>query len=84
MTTDQASHIHKKVESEGIVNVDTFKQEIEDDKLTREKDDDINPYETIVVNNIDKDNIKTSQMELCSILSNVVNYNYNYNFINLI
>ena len=30
--------------------------------MTREKDDDINPYQKIVVNNIDKDNIKTSQM----------------------
>ena len=37
LATDQARCIYKKVESEGVVNVDTMKQEIEDEKLTREK-----------------------------------------------
>ena len=43
LTNDQARHIYKKVESEDIVNVDTIKQEIEEDKLGR--------------NNIDEDEV---------------------------
>ena len=47
LTEDQARHIYKKVESDSMVNVNTIKQEIEDDKLTRGKmdDDEINPYQ---------------------------------------
>ena len=74
LTIEQARHIYKKVESQGAVNVDTIKQEIEDETLSREKDSDINPCQKIILNNIDKDNIKTSQMEHWSILSNVVNF----------
>ena len=50
MTTDQARHIYTKEESEGVVNVDTMKQEIEDEKLTGEKDDNVTPYQKIVTN----------------------------------
>ena len=32
---DQVKYIYKKVETENIVNVDTIKQEIEQDKLKR-------------------------------------------------
>ena len=35
LTNDQARYIYKKVESESIVNIDTIKQEIEEDKLGR-------------------------------------------------
>ena len=35
LATDQARHIYKKVELEGIVNIDTIKQEIEEDKLSK-------------------------------------------------
>ena len=62
LTTDQARHIYKKVKLEGIAYIDTMKQEMEDEKLTREKDKEINPYQRTVVNNIDKENVKTSQM----------------------
>ena len=52
----------------------TIKQEIED-KLTKDNtDDEVNPYQKIVINNVYKDNINTSQMEQWSILSNIVNY----------
>ena len=34
LTNDQARHIYKKVKLEGIVNVDAFKQEIEEDKVS--------------------------------------------------
>ena len=74
MTKEQARHICKEVESESIINVDTIKQEIEDDKLSKDKEDEVNLYHKIVVNNIDKDNIHTSPMEHRSMFSNVVNY----------
>ena len=41
--------------------------------MTRDKEE-VNPYHKIVINNIDKDSIHTSQIEHWSILSNVVNY----------
>ena len=33
LTNNEARHIYKKVESECIINVDTIKQEIKEDKL---------------------------------------------------
>ena len=75
-TRDQARHIDKKVESEGIVNVNTIQQEIEEDKLSKGNidDEEVNPYHNIIINNINKENVITSQMEQWSIFSNVVNY----------
>ena len=35
LTADQAKYIYKKVEQEIIVNVETIKQEIEDDRLEK-------------------------------------------------
>ena len=59
-----------------VVNVDTIKQGIVEDKLSKDNidDDEINPYHKIIVNSIDKENIIPSQMEQWSIFSNVVNY----------
>ena len=75
LNKDQARHIYKKVESEGIVNVDTIKQEIEEDKVSKDNiDDEVNPYHNKIINNIDKENVNISQMEHWYILSNVVNY----------
>ena len=75
LTKDQAKCIYKKVESEGVVNVDTIKQEIEEDKLSKDStDEEVNPYQQIVINNVYKDSPNTSQMEQWSILSNVVYY----------
>ena len=34
---DQAIHIYKKVEMDIVINVETMKQEIEDDKMTRNR-----------------------------------------------
>ena len=67
LTNDQARYIYKKVELEGVVNAGTIKQEIEEDKLSKDDIDDleINPYHKIIINN--------TQMEQSSILSNVVN-----------
>ena len=68
--------IYKKVELEGIINVDKTNLEIDEDKLSMDNidEDKINPYHNIIINNIDKENIITSQMEQLLILSNVVNY----------
>ena len=43
---DQVRYLYKKVESESVVNVNTTKQEIEDNKLTgdRIEEDIMNPY----------------------------------------
>ena len=71
---DQARHIYKKVESQGIVNINTMKHEIEQDKLSEDIDDEVNPHHNIIINNKDKDETKTSQIEQWSILSNIVNY----------
>ena len=73
---DQARHIHKKVETEKIVNVDTMKQEIEVDKLDKMDDNNakIYPYHEIITNKVQKDDTVISQMEQWLILSNVANY----------
>ena len=51
-------------------------QEIEENKLGKGNidDDEVNPCHNIIINNIDKENIITLQIEQWSILSNVVNY----------
>ena len=41
LTEDQVRHIYKKVDSESIINVDTIRHKIEDDKLTKDKDKEI-------------------------------------------
>ena len=76
LTTDQARHIYKKVELEGIVNVDLIKQEIEKDKLGKNNidEDEVNPYHNIIINNLDRENLIASPMEQWLILSNVVHY----------
>ena len=51
-----------------IINVETMKQEIDDDKVTRnklkEEEDDIesNPYQMAILNKVFRDDIKTEQM----------------------
>ena len=48
---DQATHIYKKAELEGIFNVDTMKHEKEEDKLSKDNKDDgeVNPYHNIII-----------------------------------
>ena len=75
LASDQAGHVYKKIESGRIINVDTVKQEIDQDV---DKIDDpngkINPYCKIIVNKAEVDDTIISQMEKLSILSNIVNY----------
>ena len=75
LTEDQAKHVYKKVESGNIININTVKQEI-DQELNRLDDTsgDISPYRGLMVNNTEKVDIILSQIEQWSILSNAVNY----------
>ena len=57
LTRDQARHIYKKVETGEIINVDTMKHEIEQEKQLSQIDDDsgeVNPYRELVVSNAEK------------------------------
>ena len=78
LTVDQAKYIYEKVEQESIANVETIKQEIEDDRLDKDNidnEEEVNPkYENIIINEFDRENIIASQMEQWLMLSNIVNY----------
>ena len=50
LTADQASYIYKKVEQGSIVNIETIKQDIEDDRL--DKDNDQRRRKSILLYNI--------------------------------
>ena len=57
-----------------IINTQTMKQEIEDDKMTRNKlnEEDtieVNSYQMVILNMVYNNNIKTEQMIHWSILS---------------
>ena len=59
-TENQARHVYKKVETDKIINVETIKQETEDDKMTRnrlneEDTTEEDPYQMVILN---KDCIK--------------------------
>ena len=77
LTRDQARYISKKVETGEMINVDTVKHEIEQEKQLDRMDDDsgeLNPYRELVVNNAEKVEMPKTQMEQWSILSNLLNY----------
>ena len=77
LTKDQTRHIYKMVELEGVVNIEIIKQEIEENKLSKNNidgEEEVNPYNNIIINNIDRENVISSQMEQWLILSNVGNY----------
>ena len=64
LTDDQARHVYQKVESGSIINVDTIRQEINQDIDRIDGiSGKINPYCKIVVNKVEKDNTILSQME---------------------
>ena len=63
LTKEQIRHIYKKVHLGSEINVDTMKQEIDSDKLTRTKtneEEEINPYQKVVMNNVYRDDTKTA------------------------
>ena len=76
---DQSRHVYKMVETEKVINVETMKQEIEDDKMTRnrlneEDTTETNPYEMVILNKVYKGDIKTEQMIHWSILNDLIKY----------
>ena len=76
LTEEQTRHIYKKVELGSEINVDTMKQEIDNEKLPESKteEEEINPYQKVMLNNVYKDDIKTVQVEFWSILSDNIKY----------
>ena len=66
------------VEMDKVINIETMKQEIEDDKMTRnrQKEDstETNPYQMAILNTVSRDDIKTEQMIHWSILSDFIKY----------
>ena len=73
LTEEQMRHIYKKVESGNEINIDTMKQEIDNDKLTETKtEEEINPCQKVVLNKVYKDDIKTVQIKFWSLLRNDV------------
>ena len=66
LTSHQARYIYKKVETGEMINVDTVKHEIEQEKQLDRMDDDsgeVNPYRELVVNNAEKIEMQNPQME---------------------
>ena len=48
------------MEQEGIGNIETVKQEIEDDRLNinnMDNEEEVNPYQNIIINEFDRENI---------------------------
>ena len=77
LTEEQMRHIYKKVGSGSEINIDTMKQQIDNDKFIGTKmseEEEINLFQKVVLNNVYKDETRTGQMEYCSILSHNVKY----------
>ena len=79
LTKDQARHVYKMVEKDKVINTETLKQEIENNKLTRNRikeEDNIeeNPYQMAILNKVSSDDIKTEEMIHWSILSDLIKY----------
>ena len=78
LTEDQARHNYKKVEMDKPVNIGTMAQEIEDDKMTRnrlkEEEDEskINPYQMAILNKKSREDAKIEEMTNWSIFSDYI------------
>ena len=77
LTREQTRYIYKKKESGEIINTETIKQELEQERQLDRIDDmngETNPYKELIVNNAERGEPLMTQMEQWSILSNVLNY----------
>ena len=77
LTVKQANYIYRKVVSGNLINKNMMRQEIDQEIELNKMDDtsgDENPYRELMVNSKSKMETTLSQMELWSILSNVINY----------
>ena len=54
LTRDRARQIYKMLDTGGIINVDTVKHEIEQEKQLDDDSGEVNPYRELVVNNAEK------------------------------
>ena len=66
LTEDQARYIYEKIEQNRSVNIHAMKQEIEDDKMSRntqeEEESEVNPYQLAILNIRPKEDAKIEQM----------------------
>ena len=80
MTEDQVRHIYKKVEMDKPINIETMKQELEDDKVTRnrlkeeEDESESNSYQMAILNKKSRDDANVEQMINWSIFSDLIKY----------
>ena len=80
LTDDQARHIYKKVEMDKPVNTETLRQEIEDDKMSRnelqeeEDENESNPYQMVILNMKSRNETTIEQMINWSIFSYLIKY----------
>ena len=77
LTRKQTRYIYRKVETGEIINTDMIEQEIEQERQLNKIDDtsrEINPYQELIVNNVEKIDPLMTQVEQWSVLSNVLNY----------
>ena len=70
LSEKQANYVNKKVEEGKVINTETMKHELEQE---RDREDD-NPYKRVILNKVYKEEDKTPQMENWSIFSNNVRY----------
>ena len=66
LTADQARYIYKKVQQKSIVNIETIKQEIEEDRVNKDNidsEEEVNLYYNMIINEFDRENVIASQME---------------------
>ena len=77
LTREQTRYIYRKVETGEIRNTDTIEQEMEQEEQLSKIDDTnggTNPYQELVVNNVEKIEPLMMEMKQWSILSNILNY----------
>ena len=80
LTEDQGRHVYKMVEMDRKINIETMKQEIEDNRVTRHKikeeedETELNPYQMAILNKTSRDDTKAEQMINWSILSELIKY----------
>ena len=67
LTDDQTRHLYKMVETDKIINIETMKEEIEENKVTRDRlkeeedNNEVNLYQIAILNNASREYIKTEK-----------------------
>ena len=70
LTEQQANHVYKKVEEDGIVNMNMLQQELEQG-IDREDD---SPYKRVILNKVYKQDNQIPQAEDLSIFNDQIKY----------